>query len=246
MSEEKILATVAGTPITEAEFNKYMEKLPMEQQAYASNPYFKKQVLDQIINTRLMTKLALDEKIDETDEFKETLESIKGDILAQMAIEKIVNAVSVTDEDAQKYFEANQARFAKGETVGAKHILVDDEAKANEILAELNSGAISFEDAASRYSSCPSKERGGDLGEFGHGQMVKEFDEAAFAAAVGEVTAPVKTQFGYHLIKVYAKNEASTPAFADVAASVKNNLLNEKKNTAIQATLLDLKARYLQ
>lgn len=246
MSEEKIMATVAGEPITEKEFNKYLAQLPREQQMYASNPQFQKQVLDQIINTRLMYKLAVEENLEETEAFKETLAAIRMDILAQLAIEKIVNAVDVSDEEAEKYFKENEARFSKGATVGAKHILVDDEAKAQEIAAEISSGAISFEDAAAKYSSCPSKERGGDLGEFGHGQMVKEFDEAAFAANIDEITAPVKTQFGYHLIKVYSKTEASIPAFKEVAASVKNNLLNTKKNTAIQATLIDLKARYLQ
>lgn len=246
MSDVKIMATVAGEPITETEFNRYLETLPREQQAYVPNPYFQKQVLDQIINTRLMTRLALDEKLDETEKFKETMASIRGDILAQMAIDKIATAVTVSDEEAEAYFKANEARFSKGASVGAKHILVEEESKAQEILAELNSGSISFDEAASKYSTCPSKERGGDLGEFGHGQMVKEFDEAAFAAEIDTVTEPVKTQFGYHLIKVYKKTEASVPAFAEIADSVKNNMLNEKRNTAIQATLMDLKARYLQ
>lgn len=245
MSEEKIMATVAGEPITEKEFSKYLEKLPREQQAYASNPYFQKQILDQIINTRLMTRLALDEKLEETEEFKETMQSIRGDILAQMAIEKIVDAVTVSDEEAQAYFKANESRFGKGETVGAKHILVEEEAKCQEILDEIKSGAISFEDAASKYSTCPSKAQGGDLGEFGHGQMVPEFDEAAFQADIDVVTAPVKTQFGYHLIKVYKRTEASVPSFDEISGTVKSNLLNEKKNRAIQATLIDLKARYM-
>lgn len=246
MSEEKILATVAGEPITESEFQKYLEKLPREQQAYASNPYFRKQVLDQIINTRLMTRLAEEEKLEETEEFKETMKSIRGDILAQLAIEKIVNAVSVSDQEAENYFNANAARFGKPETVAARHILVDTEEKCQEILAEIKAGSISFEDAAMKYSTCPSKSKGGDLGEFGHGQMVAEFDTAAFQAEIDTVTDPVKTQFGYHLIKVYAKNEAKTPEFSEVADSVKANLLNEKKNTAIQSTLIDLKARYLK
>lgn len=84
-----------------------------------------------------------------------------------------------------------------GETVHAKHILVDDEDKCQEILEKIIGEETTFEDAAKEFSTCPSKEKGGDLGPFGRGQMVKEFEDAAFAAEVGHVVGPVKTQFGY-------------------------------------------------
>ena len=89
--------------------------------------------------------------------------------------------------------------------VHAKHILVDTEAKANEILKKINDGELSFEDAAMQFSSCPSKQQGGDLGYFGRGAMVKEFEEAAFNTEKDQISAPVQTQFGWHLIKVIDK-----------------------------------------
>ena len=88
--------------------------------------------------------------------------------------------------------------------VRASHILVDSKEEASQIKSDIESGKISFEDAASKYSKCPSGQRGGDLGGFGKGMMVKPFEDAAFSAQIGEVTEPVKTQFGYHLIKVTA------------------------------------------
>ena len=88
--------------------------------------------------------------------------------------------------------------------VRASHILVDSKEEASQIKSEIESGKISFEDAASKYSKCPSGQRGGDLGGFGKGMMVKPFEDAAFSAPIGEVTEPIKTQFGYHLIKVTA------------------------------------------
>jgi peptidyl-prolyl cis-trans isomerase C len=85
--------------------------------------------------------------------------------------------------------------------VHAAHILVKDQAKAYELLARIKSGE-KFETIAKEYSMCPSKSKGGDLGTFGRGQMVKKFEDAAFNAKKGEVVGPVKTEFGYHLIKV--------------------------------------------
>ncbi|VVB66244.1 Foldase protein PrsA [Candidatus Gugararchaeum adminiculabundum] len=88
--------------------------------------------------------------------------------------------------------------------IRASHILVSNLDEANSVLSELKSGK-SFSDLAKKFSSCPSKSQGGDLGFFGKGQMVKEFETAAFALKEGEVSAPVKTQFGYHLIKLTGK-----------------------------------------
>lgn len=84
--------------------------------------------------------------------------------------------------------------------IRASHILVEKHSQALRVLEELKNGA-DFKDLARKYSQCPSKKRGGDLGFFGQGQMVKEFERAAFALKVGEVSQPVKTQFGYHIIK---------------------------------------------
>jgi len=85
--------------------------------------------------------------------------------------------------------------------VRASHILVEDEKLAKQLKADIEKGA-SFESMAREHSSCPSKAKGGDLGWFGKGQMVKPFEDAAFATAQGKVSAPIKTQFGYHLIMV--------------------------------------------
>lgn len=88
-------------------------------------------------------------------------------------------------------------------TVSAKHILVEQEFEAQDLLKKIEEGE-SFEDLASKFSKCPSGRQGGDLGAFGKGRMVPSFEEAAFALDVDQVSHPVRTQFGYHLIKRYA------------------------------------------
>ena len=90
--------------------------------------------------------------------------------------------------------------------VRASHILVMDEDEAKNLKTRIEEGAITFEDAAKQYSKCPSGRNGGDLGYFTRGQMVKPFEDAAFSAREGDVTEPIKTQFGWHLIKVTAKD----------------------------------------
>ena len=88
----------------------------------------------------------------------------------------------------------------------ARHILVADESQCETLKSEIESGA-DFADIAKQHSTCPSSARGGDLGEFGPGQMVREFDEVVFSAQVGEVQGPVKTQFGYHLVEVTSRTD---------------------------------------
>ena len=244
MSTQEILATVAGQEITSADLEAFIQSMPKEQQMYASNPQFRQQVLDQLINARLFAKYAEDMKMDETEEFKTILKNAKKDILASMAIGETVKGVEVTEEEMKTFYEENSNYFEQGATVSAKHILVKEEAKCQEILEEIVAGKA-FEVAAQEYSTCPSGQKGGDLGEFGKGQMVKEFEEAAFNAEIGQVVGPVATQFGYHLIKVEAKNEAAVTPFEEVKEQIRRNLMQQKQNKAYADKAAELKAKYM-
>lgn len=244
MSSQEILATVAGENITAADLNAFIQTMPREQQMYASNPQFRQQVLEQLINNHLFAKYAEEMKLDETEEFKTILNNARKDILASLAIGEAVKEATVTEEELKGFYEVNKHRFEKGATVSAKHILVKDEAKCQEILEEVLGGKA-FEEAAQQYSTCPSGQKGGDLGEFGKGQMVKEFEDAAFSAEIGQVVGPVATQFGYHLIKVEAKNEAMVVEFEEVKEQIRRNLLGQRQNQAYSDKAAELKAKYM-
>ena len=167
---------------------------------------------------------------------------VKEDMLINFAMSKALEAVKpATDDEIKAFYEENKDRFVAGESVSASHILVDSEEKEKELLEKINAGEISFEDAARQESSCPSSENGGSLGEFTKGQMVPEFDEAVFKMTVGEVTGPVKTQFGYHLIKLNAKNEAKTYALDEIKAQLGDMVMKEKQQKAYQSKLNQLK-----
>ena len=238
--EIKILAKVNGTPITSQDVENELRMLGSRAQEF-NNPQGKEMLLEQIINRKLFLLDAVKNNYEYNSQFKEELQKLKEDLLANFAITKAVENVKVTDEDIKKFYEENKDKMISPETVNASHILVDSEEKAKEISEEINSGKITFEEAAKANSSCPSSQNGGSLGQFGKGQMVPEFDTAVFAMSVGEISGPVKTQFGYHLIKLNGKTEASEIPFEEVKESIAIQLTTEKQQTAFRSKINQLK-----
>lgn len=235
-----ILATVGGMPITDEDVNDFLRELGPRAQSYMS-PEGRKVVLNQLIGNKLLLLDAKRNLLEAEPEFKAQLARLKDSLLASYATEKAISAVRVSDKDAEDYYNSNKERFVTEETVNASHILVDSEEKANEILAKINAGEISFEDAAVENSSCPSKANGGNLGDFGRGQMVPEFDTAVFDMEVGEVKGPVQTQFGYHLIKLNKKNEAKEIPYEDIKPQLMQKVLSDKQQAAYASKLNQLK-----
>ncbi len=246
MADNKVLAVVAGNEITQQDLNAFLTGLPKEQQMYASNPQFQKQCLEQLITMNLFAKMGEDLKLEETEAFARIMKSARTEVLAQLAITEVMKEIKVEDDEVKGYYEANQKQFVKGATVQAKHILVPEEDTCKDILAAVESGEKTFEDAAKESSTCPSGQNGGDLGEFGKGQMVKEFEDAAFAAEIGQVVGPVKTQFGYHLIKVEKKNDEAVSTFEEVENSIRKSLMQQKQNDAYMKKMAELKEKYVQ
>ena len=241
---DNILATVGPLTVKESEVEEFLLSLGQRGQAY-NNPEGRKIILEQIIGNKLLLLDARANLMETEPEFKAELARVKESLLINYAGNKVISAVTVTDEELAAYYEENKDKLGGGETVNASHILVESEEKALAILADINSGKVSFEDAAREHSTCPSGQRGGELGDFGRGQMVPEFDTAVFEMQVGEITkAPVKTQFGYHLIKLNSKNEASVPALEEVAPQLKEMLLNEKRRKAYDRRINQLKILY--
>ena len=232
-NNKEVVAVVAGEEITQEEFNLFLQAVPREQQAYLANPQFRQQCLDQFIALRLYAKLGEELKLEETEEFQTMIANAKRDILAQIAMRETLKAASVSEEEAAAYYEENKEQDKKEE-------------KCAEILAAIEKNEKSFEDAAKEFSTCPSGAKGGDLGAFGRGQMVKEFEDAAFSAEIGAVVGPVKTQFGYHLIKVEEKNEAQIASFDEAAASIRRILLQKKQKEVYDAKVAELRGKYME
>lgn len=240
----KVLATVNGIAIAEDEVNELIANLGPRGQAY-NNPEGRQAVLSQLIASKLLLLEARANLYETEPAFKAELARVRENLLISYATEKAVSGVNVTDAEVEEYYNANKARFIGEESVNASHILVESESQALEILGKIKSGGISFEEAAAQHSTCPSKANGGNLGDFGRGQMVPEFDSAVFAMEVGEITdTPVQTQFGYHLIKLNAKNPAKEIPLAEIAGDIKEALLSEKRRTAYEKKINQLKILY--
>ena len=242
--ENKILAKVGTLTITEAEVDSMIVALGARGQGY-NNPQGREMILEQLISNKLMLLDAQKNMYEYNAEFKAQLQKVKEDMLINFATVKVLEGVKpADDEELKKYYEENKDKLVSEESVSASHILVDTEEKALAILEEIKGGKISFEDAARNNSSCPSKDNGGNLGEFTKGQMVPEFDKAVFSMETGEISNPVKTQFGYHLIKLNAKKEAKEYAFDEIKEELRGVVDKEKQQKAYQSKLNQLKIMF--
>jgi len=241
--ENKIIANVGNIEITEAALMNIMQTIPQQQRAQFSTEEGKKSLLNEIVARELLYLDAKDKNFEEEAGFEKMLEAAKHSLIQQYAVEKLIAGIKITDEEVEKFYEGNPQNFGTEEEVSARHILVKEEEEARKVAEEIKAGK-SFEDAATEYSTCPSKERGGDLGSFSRGKMVPEFEEAAFKLEIGELSHIIKTQFGYHLIEVTAKTEASVKPLEEVKTQIVQFLTNQKQNEKYAQYTNKLKETY--
>ncbi len=212
--ENKTVAKVNGKEINQADVFKFLNEIDPQVASQFNNPEGVQKIIDELINQELIYLDAKENKIDEEKEYKDLLEESKKALLKSYALNKLIAEVNPSEEELKEYYNESQEHFKKPETRVASHILVGSEEKANEVYKEIQDG-LKFEDAAAKYSTCPSKDKGGSLGEFGKGQMIPEFENHAFSMEKGEISEPVKSQFGYHIIRLEEKNEEGTRTFEE-------------------------------
>jgi len=235
-----ILATVNGHKITKEDVQAVLNSMGARTTYDALPDEIKKKVLDQIIEQQLLQEKALKSGIEKDKEYKEALNKLKKKLSLDIWMKKKLDQIKISDKEAKKVYEEHKNSFQRPESVHARHILLKTEEEAKKVIEELSKTPKSklkskFEELAKTKSTGPSASRGGDLGTFGRGQMVKPFSDAAFSLKAGEFTKkPVKTQFGYHVIYVEEKNPAQTVPFDEVKDRIKQNLKMEKFKEKIQ------------
>ena len=172
----------------------------------------------------------------ELDRYGLTLDDVRNNMKSNIQIETLLNPyMNITDEEVLQYFEENKASFAQQEQVKASHILVDTGEEALEVKARLDGGE-DFAELASEYSlDDTNSEQGGNLGYFGRSGMVQEFSDAAFSLEIGEISDPVQSTFGYHIILVEDKIEASEPDFETHKDEIKKQIESTKSYEAYMA-----------
>ena len=178
------------------------------------------------------------------EEFPKAKSDVERKVLVKLVYDKKMAEVAITDADVEKFYNENQEMFKQGASMKAHHILVADEAKAKELIGTLTKDPSKFEEIAKQNSSCPSGQHGGDLGTFGEGQMVAEFDTVCRTAEIGKIVGPVKTQFGFHIIRVDERTPAGVLALDKVKENIREQLLPEKQREVFQNYVTGLQEEY--
>jgi len=192
-----------------------------------------KQIVEQVGGQKKLDKLLKEQAVTQAQ-----LElQLKAQMLQDAVQQKVNDGIKVTQEQIQKYFDdpANKNQFSVPESVDARHVLVKTKAEAEKVraLLEADNSDANWKKVAAEYSTDPgSKDSGGDLGNFPKGRMVKQFEDVAFDIEVGEVSQPVKTQFGYHVIEVTKKTPANEQTLEEAKKTIEEQLKYQKQATA--------------
>lgn len=220
-----ILAEVNGKEIKQSDVITFISQMQGGQQFM--NPKGIHQIADELVNQELMYIDAKENNLDQDKEFKDQLEITKENMLKNYAMHLLFDSIKVSDDEIKEYYENNKEVVKKPKSYRASHILVEDEKSANEILEKIENG-LSFSDAADKYSTDKAS-KGGDLGEFPKGAMVKEFEDALDELKEGEISKPVKTQFGYHIIKLDHTHDEYLPELDEIKDRIHDTLLMIKR-----------------
>ena len=224
--KDPVVATVNGQPIRLSELEVAQQSLPQQYRNMPMQAVFPA-LLDRIIDSKLVVQEGKKSKVTEDPAFKKRMAFVEDQVLQDFWIQREI-ARQVTADKLQKRYEERLKQMPTEEEVHARHILVSTEDEAKALIAEIKKGAAFDKLAKEKSTDKASGAEGGDLGWFKKSDMVKEFADAAFNLKKGELTeAPVKTQFGYHVIKVEDRRKAPPPAFEEMADQLKEEMARE-------------------
>jgi peptidyl-prolyl cis-trans isomerase C len=236
-----VVATYAGKQLTKAAVLEEIERLPGPSRSYLSAPDRKRQFVENLVLNDLLFGEAQKSGFDKDPEIEKQVNEMRKRLVVQRLMREYQKPPSITDEQAKKYYDDNPGLFSSGQ-IKASHILVKDEDAAKKLHGELTADPSKFAEKAKELSiDKTSGAKGGDLGKFGQGRMVPEFEREAFALKAGELSKPIKTQYGWHIILVTEHDEGERKPFEQVKEQIKTTLRNKQLQDNIQAKFDGLK-----
>ncbi len=235
----KVLAHFDDSTITENAFLERVRSLPKDLQTVAMSR--RKDFIQDLVAEHFLLKEAVRRKLDKDVDVKDLIEAARKKILiAKLAEKEVDEKIRLDGQDVAKYYEFHKSEFMTPLLLRASHILVKTQEEANSLKSQLDAGG-DFEELARQHSVDTTAPRGGDLGFFQKGQFVPEFEAAVFALKKGEVSLPVKTTFGYHIIRLNDRAEPRLRELKSVKNLVEERLVNEKRSSSFKAFIEKLK-----
>ena len=239
--EGSVLAEVNSGSITTADFTRELKNLPEYLKSMADTPEGRKEMLDTMVIRELILQQAAKDGLDKSADLEEKLQDLKKRLVVESFLKKKVETESqISDADLQKFYDANKEKFKTGEQIKASHILVKTEKEAKDILTQIKAGG-NFEELAKKHSADSSAQKGGDLGWFGKGSMVPVFEKAALGLKEGQVSEVVKSDFGFHIIKLTGKRAAGIRPLDEVKDQIKGAIMPQKQQEIFQKIKEELK-----
>ena len=237
----EVLATVNGKTINKSDVNKILRTRHMSFDKLTQAE--QKKILDNLIDSELLAEIAFNSGVEKDPEYAKFVDNYKKYMATKVWQDKIYKRTLISDSEANKYYQEHKEQYKSKARVHARHILVKSENEAKDLIAELSKLKgeelkKKFIELAKSKSTGPSGKNGGDLGYFTPGQMVKPFNDAAFAMNIGEITKePVKTQFGYHVIYLEDKKPEGFSSFEEVKDKIIRKMRRNQFNKTIKESI---------
>lgn len=241
-----VVIEVGDTKITDEDVKEELAALPPQLQPYVATKEGKKEFIESLVKRELLYQEAKAKGIENTEKVKKELEKVKKRLLVDVFLRDAIKTdLNVDDKTLKEYYKKNEKRFTEPEKTHTKHILVKDKKLADEIWGKLQKSPESFEKLAAEYSIDSSGKQGGDIGAHEKGTLVPEYEAAVEKLSKpGDISPVVKSQFGYHIIKLVKKEKPTVAKFEDIKDEVKEEYIKENQRKLFEQVVADLKKKY--
>ncbi|MGC2064448.1 MAG: peptidylprolyl isomerase [Thermodesulfovibrionales bacterium] len=240
-----VLAKVGAAVITEGDLERELKSLPDYAQQMFADEKGKEKFVEELVKKEMLYQEAVKKGLDKSADFMKKVEEFKKLTLVSELLEKEIMAkAKVSDQEAKEYYEKHKEEFVTTSQIKASHILVKTEEEAVKVLARLKKGE-KFEEIAKKESlDKGSAKSGGDLGYFARGQMVPEFEKAAAELKPGEISRPVKSNYGFHIIKVTDKKMGPAIEYDRIKDLISQKLSGERQKESFDKYVAELRKTY--
>jgi len=235
--DKDVIAWVNGEKITTSDFNDKLSQLPLY---FQQNEAQRRKFLDSLVDREILLAEAKKRNMAQDKEVKKRLEEVLEQILVEELVKNAIPETTVNEDNLKKFYEERKTQFIEPAKAQVSQILVRSEKEANELLKQLKEGK-DFAGLARTKSISPDARNGGDIGYFGRGEMLPEFEEVAFNLKKGETSKVVKSPFGYHILKVTDKKEKRQKTFPEAKEEIEVILRQKQQREALEKWFKGLK-----